>query len=46
VQFIVGAFIGQGIWWLDNEIPYSAEEMYSIFRGLTTPGVHSFLTAT
>jgi AcrR family transcriptional regulator len=46
VQFVVGAFVGLGIWWLDNEIPYSAEEMYSIFRGLATPGVHSFLTAT
>jgi AcrR family transcriptional regulator len=46
VQFVVGAFIGQGIWWLDNEIPYSAEEMYSIFRRLTTRGVRSFLTTT
>jgi AcrR family transcriptional regulator len=46
VQFVVGAFIGQGIWWLDNQIPYSAEEMYSIFRRLTTRGVRSFLTTT
>src|SRR4029450_2034400 len=46
VQFVVGAFIGQGIWWLDNEIPYSAEEMYSIFRRLTPRGVRSFLTTT
>jgi AcrR family transcriptional regulator len=46
VQFVVGAFIGQGIWWLDNDIPYSAEEMYSIFRRLTTRGVRSFLTTT
>jgi AcrR family transcriptional regulator len=44
VQFVVGAFIGLGIWWLDNDIPYSAEEMHSIFRHLTTEGVRSFLT--
>ncbi len=46
VQFVVGAFIGLGIWWLDNDVPYSAEELYSIFRRLTSQGVQSFLTAT
>jgi AcrR family transcriptional regulator len=46
VQFVVGACMGLGIWWLDNDVPYSAEELYSIFRRLTTQGVHSFLTTT
>ncbi len=46
VQFIVSAFIGLGIWWLDNDLPYSAEEMYSTFRRLTLHGVRSFLTTT
>jgi len=44
VHFIVSAFIGLGIWWLDNDIPYSAEEMYSIFRRLANQGVRSFLS--
>jgi AcrR family transcriptional regulator len=46
VQFVVGAGMGLLIWWLDNEIPYSAEELYAIFRRLTTQGVRRFLTAT
>jgi AcrR family transcriptional regulator len=45
-QFVVGACMGLGIWWLDNDVPYSAEELYSIFRRLTTQGVRRFLTAT
>jgi AcrR family transcriptional regulator len=46
VQFVVGACMGLGIWWLDNDIPYSAEELYSSFRRLATQGVRRFLTAT
>lgn len=46
VQFVVGAFMGLGSWWLDNDVPYSAEELYSIFRRLTTQGVRRFLTTT
>jgi AcrR family transcriptional regulator len=46
VQFVVGAFMGLGSWWLDNDVSYSAEELYAIFRRLATQGVHSFLTAT
>ena len=32
------------IWWLDNDVPYWAEELYAIFRRLTTQGVRRFLT--
>jgi AcrR family transcriptional regulator len=46
VQFVVGAFMGLGIWWLDSDVPYSAEELHAIFRRLTTQGVRRFLTAT
>jgi AcrR family transcriptional regulator len=46
VQFLVGAFIGLGIWWIDNDIAYSAEEIHSIFQRLTIHGVPNFLTAS
>jgi AcrR family transcriptional regulator len=46
LQFVVGAFMGLSIWWLDNDVPYSAEELHAIFRRLTTQGVRRFLTAT
>jgi len=44
VQFLASACMGLLIWWLDNEIPSSAEELYAIFRRLTTQGVRRFLT--
>jgi AcrR family transcriptional regulator len=46
VQFVASACMGLLIWWLDNDVPYSAEELYAIFRRLTTQGVRRFLTAT
>jgi AcrR family transcriptional regulator len=46
VQFAAGACMGLLLWWLDNDIPYSAEELYSSFRRLTTQGVRRFLTTT
>ena len=33
------------LWWLDNDIPYSAEELYAIFRRLTVQGARRFLTS-
>jgi AcrR family transcriptional regulator len=46
VQFVTSACMGLVLWWLDNEVPYSAEELYAIFRRLTTQGVRRFLTTT
>jgi AcrR family transcriptional regulator len=46
VQYIASACTGLLIWWLDNDIPYSAEELYATFRQLTTQGVRRFLTST
>ena len=44
IQFVVSACMGLLIWWLDNEeLTYSAEEMYATFRRLTTQGVRRFL---
>ncbi len=45
MQFVAGACIALLIWWLDNDIPYSAEEIHSIFRHLATQGVRRFLTS-
>lgn len=46
VQFVVSALMGLLIWWLEAEVPYSAEEIHAVFRRLTTQGVRRFLAAT
>jgi AcrR family transcriptional regulator len=46
VQVVASACTWLLIWWLDNDVPYSAEEFYAIFRRLTTQGVRRFLTAS
>jgi AcrR family transcriptional regulator len=45
IQFVTGACMGLVTWWLENDdVPYSAEELQSIFRQLATKGVRRFLT--
>jgi len=39
VQYTVSAFLGLIAWWLDQKMPYSAEEMDQTFRSLTLPGI-------
>jgi len=47
MQFVIGACMGLVSWWLENDvIPYSAEEIHSIFRRLATQGVRRFLATT
>jgi AcrR family transcriptional regulator len=47
IQFVTGACMGLLVWWLDNDaVPYSAEEVHSVFRRLATQGVTRFLAAT
>jgi len=47
IQFVAGACMGLVIWWLeDDAVPYSAEEVHSIFRRLTTQGVERFLATS
>jgi AcrR family transcriptional regulator len=44
IQFVTGACMGLVIWWLENDaVPYSAEEIQSIFHQLGTKGVRRFL---
>jgi len=45
VQYVASACTGLLLWWLDNDIPYSAEELYAIFRRLTVQGARRFLTS-
>ncbi len=46
VQFVASSCIGLSIWWLDNDLPYSAEEIHSVFQRLTAHGVPGFLAAS
>jgi AcrR family transcriptional regulator len=44
VEFAVHALIGLGVrWWLENDLPYSAEEMDQLYRRLTEPGIRAGL---
>ena len=45
VQYVASACIGLLTWWLDNDTPYSAEELYAIFRRLTIQGLRRFLAS-
>lgn len=38
VHYLVSAFLALLVWWLDNDLPYSAEQMNEIFKQLTMPG--------
>jgi AcrR family transcriptional regulator len=47
IQFVAGACMGLLLWWLeDDAVPYSAEEIHSIFRRLATQGVERFLATS
>jgi AcrR family transcriptional regulator len=44
MRFVTGACMGLLTWWLEDDlVPYSAEEIHSIFRRLATQGVKRFL---
>jgi AcrR family transcriptional regulator len=44
VEFAVDALVGLGVhWWLENDLPYSPEEMDQLYRRLTEPGIRAGL---
>ncbi len=43
IHWIVSSFLSLLTWWLDNNLPYSPEEMDRIFRKLTLPGIEAGL---
>ncbi|MUT68345.1 TetR/AcrR family transcriptional regulator [Paenibacillus sp. NEAU-GSW1] len=42
-QFVVHSFTGLLTWWLDQSMPYSAEEMDHMFQAVTLPGMMAVL---
>lgn len=43
VHYIVSSFLALLTWWLEQNMPYSAEEMTEMFKRLTKPGVEAGL---
>lgn len=42
-HWIVSSLLSLMVWWLDNNMPYSAEKMDELFRRLTMPGIETAL---
>lgn len=42
-HWLVSSLLSLITWWLDNNMPYSAEKMDEIFRQLTMPGIEAAL---
>lgn len=45
MRFVAGGCMGLLMWWLDNDVPWSAEEAHATYRRLATPGVEQFVTS-
>lgn len=43
VQFYTSAFIGALVWWLENDMVYSAEVFGQMLNRMTLPGLQAFL---
>ncbi len=43
IHYFISSFLALLTWWLDNDMPYSAEQMDQIFKTLTLPGFNSAL---
>jgi AcrR family transcriptional regulator len=46
VTYMVGALLALLTWWLDNDMPYSPEQMDQMLQQLTTPGVAAVFGGT
>ncbi len=42
-HYVVSSFMTLLTWWLDHNLPYSAERMYEMYRQLTQPGIVAVL---
>ena len=42
-HYIVSSFLALLTWWLDHSMPYTAEQMTEMFKGLTKPGADAGL---
>jgi AcrR family transcriptional regulator len=45
VEYAVSSFLALLVWWLEHNLPYSAEEMDAMFKRLTMPGLEAVLTS-
>ncbi len=45
-EFVVGACMGLLVWWLDNDVPYTAADIHSLFQQLATRGIPRSLSTT
>jgi len=43
VHYFASAFLALVVWWLDNDLPYSAEHMHEVFTQLAMPGFRNVL---
>ena len=41
--YLAGAIFNMLTWWLDNEMPYTPEQMDALFQQLVRPGVEATL---
>jgi hypothetical protein len=46
VQYLASALLGTLTWWLDNDMPYPAEQMGRMFLRLAKPAVAAALDAS
>jgi AcrR family transcriptional regulator len=44
IQYLTGAIFGLITWWLDNNMPYTPEEMDAMFQKLVMKGLESLMT--
>jgi hypothetical protein len=42
-HYFVNAFIGTVRWWIEKDMPYTAEEMYKLFKQLSVTGFKNVL---
>jgi AcrR family transcriptional regulator len=42
-EFLVSSLLGLLIWWIDEDLPYTPEEMDSMFKQLALPGLRATL---
>jgi len=44
-NFLAGSLLSMIIWWLDQEVPYTAEEMDDMFNALAMPGIRNIMSS-
>jgi len=45
MRFVASACMGVLVWWLEDDVASSAEEVHSAFRRMATQGVERYVTS-